>query len=69
MHLWQAAEQKAQEQWDTFLACKENLVKSILQEVQACWHGALSRSFLTHVHENDVLIKSHARSADLPLSM
>jgi hypothetical protein len=33
MQLYQAAEQKAQEQWDTFLACKENLVKSILQEV------------------------------------
>ena len=62
----QAAEQKAQEQWDTFLACKENLVKRILQEVQACWHGALARSFLSHVYNNDVLIKSHARSADLP---
>ena len=33
MHMHQAAEQKAQEQWDTFLACKENLVMSILQEV------------------------------------
>lgn len=33
MAMRQAVAQKAKEQWDNFLACKENLVTSILQEV------------------------------------